>query len=188
MFSAVMLNWVINYANTTLLSKNSFIGNSPSQGRSNRTFCNQKLFTNFQTHSSVFSFLLLATTPCFLVLQVTRLSYTKVRYLEVDFLSFTDPVQSESVQASMHLLLVFLNIKPLLKVVFRYLIIQFTTSMCSSYGDFTGNTGPIGIDKSTFSLIVDTFLYEQNSCASNHTCFLQQVKRIFSLQNRNSFP
>jgi len=42
----------------------------------------------------------LATMICFLLLQVTRFPPTKVKYPEVDLLSFFEPAQSASVYPS----------------------------------------------------------------------------------------
>ena len=70
------------------------------------------------------SMLLLTTTGCFLLLQVTRLPYINVQYLVVDFLSLAYPAQSVSMNASIFLESIFFKKSPFPGVPVRYLKIQ----------------------------------------------------------------
>ncbi|KAK9204488.1 hypothetical protein WN943_014749 [Citrus x changshan-huyou] len=105
-----------------LLSQYNFIGTSIIIFNSSSSFFNHKSSQiPCATALNSASALLLATTDCFLLLQVTKFPPTNVQYPEVDLLSITDPAQSASVYTSTCRLLFFLNSRPFPGVFFRYL-------------------------------------------------------------------
>jgi len=76
----------------------------------------------------------LAIIDYFLLLQVTRFSPTKVKYLEVDLLSSFEPTQFASVYPSTFKFPWFENKIPFPKVDFKYLKILSTTFIWSFHG------------------------------------------------------
>lgn len=73
--------------------------------------------------------LLLATTGCFLLRQVTRLPHTNEQYPDVDRLSVQDPAQSASQYNCMFLEVVLRKHSPFPGDPFRYFNTLRTTSM-----------------------------------------------------------
>ena len=136
MLRLIMMNMIMVMSHADLLSQYNWIGLFCKHPKScKRNFShNPSQIPSANLLSSAYP-LERATTFCFLLLHVTRLSPTKVKYLEVDHLSPLSPALSASVYTSMVCSPVFLENKiHFPRADFRYLKMCMTTFICCSPG------------------------------------------------------
>ena len=121
---------------TTLLSQKTFIDKGlATLSSSSSCLIHKTSQMSWATTLNSALALLLATTLCFLLHQVTRLPPTKVQYSEVDFLSITLPAQSALVNTSTWRCPRFWYRSPFPGVPFKYLKILYTASKCPWFGE-----------------------------------------------------